>query len=365
MKKIEKNSLFLFTESDTLLLPFYAILFPNGIKETSFPLLFSQYSKNVTQEGIVVTVYLDVIWGLNFMFDTLLLYLTAIVLKRSPSKWRIILGGLLGSTIILLAFTPLHTYSSNPLAKLFFSILMVLTVFGFKRFRYFTTGLMTFYLTTFLVGGSLIGVHYFINFDFQLSNSVFLSSVKGFGDPISWLFVLLGFPIAWYLSKSNFDRIEITKIQYDQLVTVKIVMNDLKIQCKGLVDSGNQLYDPISKLPVMFVSLKNLQDEVEPAIVQLAQNVDSVLFGNETLPQSIEGRMKIIPYKVVGKEHQLIIALKPDEIIIEMEHEKIVTSKGLISFTMQELSSDDSFHCIVHPKLLTGSKSSSSTSKVS
>ena len=312
-----------------------------------------------------MTVYLDVIWALNFLFDTLLLYLTAIILRRSVSKWRLLLGGLLGSTIILLAFTPLHSFSSNPFTKLLFSIFMVFTVFGFKRFRYFSTGLMTFYLTTFLLGGSLIGIHYFVNFDFQLSTSVLLASVKGFGDPISWLFVVLGFPLAWHFSKSNFDKIETTKIHYDQLVSVTIVINELKFHCKGLVDSGNQVYDPISKLPVMFVSLKNRIDELDPAIQQLALDADDVLFGTKKIPEQLEGKMRIIPCKVVGKEHQLIIALKPDEIIIELQQERIVTKKGLISFTMQELSSDDSFQCIVHPKLLAGSKSGSSTTKVS
>ncbi|MEH7084530.1 sigma-E processing peptidase SpoIIGA, partial [Neobacillus drentensis] len=33
-------------------------------------------------ERKLVTIYLDVIWALNLLFDSLLLYLTAIFLKR-------------------------------------------------------------------------------------------------------------------------------------------------------------------------------------------------------------------------------------------------------------------------------------------
>ncbi|MBP2240045.1 stage II sporulation protein GA (sporulation sigma-E factor processing peptidase) [Cytobacillus eiseniae] len=299
-------------------------------------------------------VYLDIIWALNFLFDSLLLYLTAIILKRDVRFWRIFTGGLIGSMIILLSITPFDAYSGHPIVKLIFSVVMVLTVFGFKRIRYFFSGLFTFYLITFLIGGSLIGVHYFIQFDFQLSSSVLLASVKGFGDPISWLFVLLGFPIAWHFSKRNMEGIEMTKIRYDSLVRVIITINNKDYHFKGLVDSGNQLYDPISKMPVMFISIKDQQGDFPVQLMKIAQNPEKIILGNERIDSDWEHKMRVIPYSVVGQEHQLIIALKPEKIVIEKDNEFYCVDKGLISFTIQQLSSDDAFQCIVHPKMLTG-----------
>ena len=301
-------------------------------------------------------VYLDIIWALNFLFDSLLLYLTAVILKRDIKLWRLFTGGLIGSSIILLSLTPLNTFTSHPFSKLLFSIFMILTVFGFKRFRYFINGLMTFYLTTFLIGGTLIGVHYFIKFDFKLSSSVMLASVKGFGDPISWVFVLIGFPLAWHFSKRNMDRIEMTKIQYDSLIKVIVSINGELFRFKGLIDSGNQLYDPISKMPVMFISLKNRDEDFPDDIVKIAQNPESVILGEEMISPDWEYRMRIVPYKVVGQEHQLIIAIKPDYIVLEKENDLLKVEKGLVSFSMQQLSTDDAFQCIVHPKMLTTTK---------
>lgn len=308
-----------------------------------------------------MTVYLDVIWALNVLFDSLLLFLTAIILKRQVSKWRIFCGGLLGSIIVLLAVTPIHHLSGHPFSKLLFSIFMVLIAFGYKRFRYFISGLMTFYFTTFLVGGALIGTHYFVHFDFELSSSVMLASVKGFGDPISWLFVLLGFPIAWHFSKSNIDRVETVKIQANHLVKVRVEFEEIILELTGLVDSGNQLYDPISKAPVMFVSIKKYIEEIPESIVRIVDNPDSVMFGSEHIPTNLEGKMRIIPCKVVGKEHQLMIAFKADKIVIEQDDHCYIRKNDLISFTMQELSSEDSFQCIVHPKMLSGPKECTTT----
>ena len=263
-----------------------------------------------------MAVYLDIIWLLNFLFDSLLLYLTALILKRDFRYWRLFLGGLIGSFIILLSITPLNAYSSHPIIKLLFSVLMIISVFGYKRFKYFFSNLMVFYLITFLVGGSIIGIHYFLQFDMHLSSSVFLANVKGFGDPISWLFIVIGFPLAWHFTKKNFDRIETVKIQSHQLMNLEIMIGENTYSFKGLVDSGNQLFDPISKMPVMFVSVKNLIEELPEDLKSITLNSEQLMMGSEEIAHEWEHRMRIIPYKVMGQEHQLIIALKPDKIIL-------------------------------------------------
>jgi stage II sporulation protein GA (sporulation sigma-E factor processing peptidase) len=301
-----------------------------------------------------LAVYLDVIWLLNFMFDSFLLYLTALILKRDIVYWRIFVGGFVGSIIILLSITPLNGFSGHPIVKLLFSVVMILIVFGFKRFKYFISGLMIFYLVTFLVGGSLIGAHYFIQFDMNLTSSVALASVKGFGDPISWLFVVLGFPIVWHFSRKSFE--EVAKIQHSQLVMVSILIDGQRFHFKGLVDSGNQLYDPISKMPVMFVSINKIADDLPTELRKIAVDSELVMMGKQPISPEWENRIRIIPYKVMGRDHQLIIALKPEQIQIMHNEEILTIEKGLVSFTMQQLSSDDAFQCIVHPKMLNETK---------
>lgn len=315
--------------------------------------------------GNCLTVYLDVIWALNLLFDSLLLYLTAIFLKIRIRFWRLLAGGFIGSLIILLSFTPLNAYSSHPLSKLFFSIVMVLAAFGYKRISFFIKGLMTLYVSTFLIGGALIGAHYFIQFDSKLTTKVLLSNVKGYGDPISWLFVLIGFPIAWHFSKKNVEGMEMTKIQFDQIVKVTLTIDTETFIFKGLVDSGNQLYDPLSRLPVMFVSIKNQMEVISEPIKKMANDPESLLMGNSEFPFEWQNRLRIVPYHVVGQENQLIVAVKPDSILIEQNANQYLCEKGLVSFTMQQLSADDAFECIVHPKMLTGPKQRGEAVKVS
>ncbi|MDQ6596879.1 sigma-E processing peptidase SpoIIGA [Bacillus salipaludis] len=305
-------------------------------------------------------VYLDVIWALNLLFDTLLLYLTAIFLKRKIRLWRLLSGGFIGSLIILLSFTPIHAFSNHPITKLLFSVLMILATFGYKRLVYFIKALMTLYVSTFLIGGALIGAHYFLQ-----TESILLAGLKGFGDPISWLFVFIGFPIAWHFSKKNVEGMEMTKIQFDQIVSVNLTINSETYAFKGLVDSGNQVYDPLTRLPVMFISIKNQMEVMSEPIKRMAANSETLLMGEEELPSEWQNKLRIIPFRVVGQEHQLIMAVKPDSILIEKNGDCFLCEKGLVSFTMQELSPDDAFQCIVHPKMLTGPRQPGNTEKVS
>ncbi|WML28407.1 sigma-E processing peptidase SpoIIGA [Neobacillus sp. OS1-33] len=312
-----------------------------------------------------MTIYLDVIWALNLFFDSLLLYLTAIFLKREVKLARLFAGGFIGSLIILLSFTPLNVYTSHPISKFLFSIVMVLIAFGYKRLTFFFKALMTLYVSTFLIGGALMGTHYFIQYDSELTTRVLMTSVKGFGDPISWLFVFIGFPVAWHFSRKNIESMEMTKIQFDQIVKVTVKIDNETLTLKGLVDSGNQLYDPLSKLPVMFVSIKNQLDTISGIIRKLADDPDALINGSGELPEEWQNRLRIIPTRVIGQEHQLIIAVKPESILIEHNGTQYLCEKGLVSFTIKQLSSEDAFQCIVHPKMLTGQKHQTDTVKVS
>jgi stage II sporulation protein GA (sporulation sigma-E factor processing peptidase) len=349
-----ENSVFLITESDTLQPCKYVILFRK-----------QKGKADNLKGGSWLTIYLDVIWALNLFFDSLLLYLTAIFLKREIKLGRLLAGGLIGSMIILLSFTPLNVYTSHPISKFMFSILMVLTTFGFKRMTFFIKALMTLYVSTFLIGGALMGAHYFIQYDSELTTKVLMTSVKGFGDPISWVFVLIGFPVAWHFSRKNVESMEMTKIQFDQIVKVTVQIENETLTFKGLVDSGNQLYDPLSKLPVMFVSIKNQLDTIPETIQKLADDPEILLKGSGEIPEEWQSRLRIIPTRVIGQEHQLIIAVKPESILIEHNGTQYLCEKGLVSFTIKQLSNEDAFQCIVHPKMLTGHKQQTETVKVS
>ncbi|MFD1735733.1 sigma-E processing peptidase SpoIIGA [Bacillus salitolerans] len=297
-----------------------------------------------------MTVYLDAIWLLNLCIDASLLLLTAVILKRQVSKWRLFLSAFIGSTVVLFIVTPYFTIVNHPSMKLMYSIIMILTAFGFKRFRYFMQALLTFYFSTFLLGGGMVGVHFFLNSEFEVLNGVMATKSSGLGSPISWGFVLIGFPILWYFSKSRIEDIEIRQVHIDQLVDVSVSIETSTISLKGLVDTGNQLYDPITKTPVMILDINRAKGFLPVEIIEKSDNLDSMTTVQTNHPW--ESRLRIIPYRGVGQNHEFLIALKPDMVQIRKGHEVIDIHKVLIGLSQISLSSDDEFDCIIHPKML-------------
>ncbi|KZR57302.1 sigma-E processing peptidase SpoIIGA [Bacillus badius] len=299
-----------------------------------------------------VVLYLDALWLLNLLADSLLLWMTAIFLKR-PVKWhRLLLGGGIGSASILMMVTPFAEAAGHPLAKIALSAAMVFAVFGYRRWKYFFVNLMAFYFSTFLTGGMLLGAHYFIQFDMQLESNLFLAGLKGFGDPVSWIFVMFGLPVAFYFARSRAGDFETAKLQHDQLLDVKVVINNVEFLLKGLVDTGNQLHDPISKAPVMFVSIAGLEEKLPEEVIKAAEQPEVLLFQDEYLPKEWLNKMRLIPAKSVGKAHQLLPAFKPDDVKISNHKKSVAVPKVLVVFTSMNLSSDGQFSCILHPKMV-------------
>ncbi|MFJ7638685.1 sigma-E processing peptidase SpoIIGA [Peribacillus sp. NPDC097224] len=301
-----------------------------------------------------MTLYLDVIWLLNWLFDCLLLYWTAIILKRRVALWRVCAGGLIGSLIIVLAFTPFYAMADQFYIKIAFSLFMVLATFGFIRFNHFLKSLATLYFVTFLSGGILLGLHYLFEYQIVSKNPGQYAGINRFGDPVSWIFVMVGFPLAWQFSKRTLEGMEMTKLTHEQLVSVTVKVSEFEGTFQGLVDSGNQLYDPITRSPVMIISLSGDEAGIPSDMVELFKNPDILVRQEEQPEYTWTGRMRVIPYKVVGHEHQLLTAIKPDFIKISQGENEYQVKQGLVSFTFQQLSADNSYQSIVHPKMLTG-----------
>jgi stage II sporulation protein GA (sporulation sigma-E factor processing peptidase) len=208
-----------------------------------------------------------------------------------------------------------------------------------------------FYFTTFAIGGGLIAVHFLLQNPIGLSEGGLLTFNSGYGDPISIIFILVGFPIIWLFTKRRMDKHAVEKIRYDEMCPVSIQINHTTYSTIGYIDSGNQLVDPISKHPVSICDEQFLKQWFSKDEWQGLEKAHRELNFNK-IPAVWEKRIRLIPYQGVEGKSNFLLALKPDKLIVYYGQEKIVTRKVLIGIQFARLTKDEAYHCLLQPQII-------------
>lgn len=83
------------------------------------------------------------------------------------------------------------------------------------------------------------------------------------------------------------------------------------IRLKGLVDSGNQLYDPMTKTPVMIVQADQLMSICGEPFIELMKQSHPVEVMQKLDDQfPLLDRLRLVPYRAVGHDHGFLLMLK-------------------------------------------------------
>ncbi|SFD82412.1 sporulation factor SpoIIGA. Unknown type peptidase. MEROPS family U04 [Lentibacillus persicus] len=298
-----------------------------------------------------MTIYLDAVWLLNFFLDLMLLMLTQTLAKDSTRKLRIVVGAFIASLAVPLTIYYPDSFIASLIGKLMFSIIIIVCSFHIRSLYQMIKLLLLFYFVTFTIGGGLIAIHFLFQSPFSITANGILTVSSGYGDPVSWLFVVIGFPVVWYFTKMRMDKHATEKIRYDQLCQVTIQIEQVSKTTTAYIDSGNQLTDPISNKPVIICDEYFLKqwftDDEWDMLKQAHTHLDF-----EKLPAGWEKRIQIVPFQGVEGNRTFMMAIKPDNVSIVYNTEEIMTRKVLIGIQFAVLTKDQSYHCLLHPKII-------------
>ena len=88
-----------------------------------------------------MTIYLDLLFLLNFIYDLLLLLTVSVTLKRNTKFKRILLGSFFGAISTFIILIPLNKYLLLIL-KILSSVIMLVITYSFKNIKYFLNNLL-------------------------------------------------------------------------------------------------------------------------------------------------------------------------------------------------------------------------------
>lgn len=184
-------------------------------------------------------MYIDLFFIFNFIIDFIITLSVSIILKRKSSYIRMILSSLLGGVSSLLLFTSLNKI----LIEIISIILMVVISFGYKGIRYVIKNILYMYILSTLLGGIIY------LFNIKVSNNVFLSYL---------IIIIIAIEVMVLYIKENKKMKNIYNNYYK--VDIYFKSND-KLSLIGFIDTGNNLYDPYKKRPIILISNKYYRDD--------------------------------------------------------------------------------------------------------
>ncbi|QKG84762.1 sigma-E processing peptidase SpoIIGA [Kroppenstedtia pulmonis] len=297
-----------------------------------------------------MVVYADAVFLLNLCIDFLLLWLTTVIRRQRTSFWRILSAAFLGACFALAhlfqSLLPLTTL----LGKLIFSLVMVWVAMGFKGPVSFLRNLGVFYLISFITGGGMFALHYFLSGNPELTGGVIATDSSGWGISVSWIFILLAFPMVWLYARAGLQTLEERQGVNRYLTKVRIQLEESRLECTGLIDTGNQLRDPITRTPVMMVELREMEEVLPREIVTMVKTQNwlnkSADLGGWAL------RIRLVPFRGAASKGGILLAIKPDRVDVWQKNKWYQTEQVLIGLDQGQLSSDGTYHAILHPACL-------------
>lgn len=234
---------------------------------------------------MVYTVYLDLLFILDFIIDYLLLYATGKISGARIKRYRLVLAAFTGALLSLVSFFVPDTNG------LFFTVAAgIITVFIAYGKRWKIS--LLFFGVSALFGGMTFAINYLMGSEDALNISVgaLLSA-----SAISYIIILIAF------------RKSATGITKKEYVHIEIEKDGKKAAFYALVDSGNSLCDPVSNTPVLIVEW----DAIEMLFKKQWKNLPAeelVLRGN--------GKFRLVPYTTVGGSG-ILAAFKADRVTVD------------------------------------------------
>lgn len=235
-----------------------------------------------------MTLYVDVLFAINFSMDFLSLYLTGRLLRKKIYKIRIIIAALIGGLYGILEFF----LTLSPLISSFISVLisLLMCLFAFKSSKIigFISSIIVFWGVSASLGGIMSLIFNFMNkLFYQYINQYSYDEV--YSGARFFIIASLSVLIAMLVNKIILNKKEVKEVE------VEIIFRGRNYKIKGFCDSGNLVKEPISGRSVILVS----------CLSELGKVIE-----NEK-----EISKRYVPYSVVNGEG-ILKGIIPEKIII-------------------------------------------------
>jgi len=268
-----------------------------------------------------MTIYADVIFFENIFMNSIILLATGIILKNKIRIWGNLIASTLGSIYAIVLYVYKMDIYSNVFLKVLLSVAIVYIAFKPANFKSFFKYILIFYLTSFTFGGVAFALLYFVRpQDILFQNGVLIGVY-----PIK--IILAGGIVGFIIITIAFKNIKGKLTHKDMYCILKISLSKTTREITSIIDTGNFLRDPITKMPVVVVENQKLRGLFPDVVLD---NVKDIINGKEIELGEFSSKIRVIPFKSLGKENGILLGIKIDEVKVIYQEEDFTTKNVII-----------------------------------
>lgn len=258
-----------------------------------------------------MVVYLDILMLENFLVNLFLLRITIQTIKKHTSTLRLLIASVLGSLYVLTVLMPWLKFFTTTPFKIIVAFFMILITLGYRDLKGVFKGTAIFILYSMLLAG--------VTFYLALQDNSALSS-GAIIYSFSYKNILLALMILYLMVNRIIMYVKERKLLTSYVYDIEITVNGIKTMVKTFLDTGNELREPVTNLPVIIV--------------------EKQLFKCVNLERYNTYR---IPYAVVSGYGGNLIGIKPDSIKINLDG-NLKEEKVILAFSDKKLSRHNDYN---------------------
>lgn len=298
------------------------------------------------------TVYLDEVFLGNWLMNFAILWVTARFGRLTVSVGRLGAAAAVGAVYALAVFFPAGYMLLGAPVKILVSLLMTACAFAPLSWRRFLTAVFIFYLASFALGGLVFGIGYFLGGTGL--HQVFPGG-PNFPQRYLWPAVLGALAAAWVAGRVGAVYLRRRALQNLFAIPVVVTCEGKRVTVKGLVDTGNQLCDPLTSRPVIVVETEALRDLLPrelPGLLAGEQGPDLHALAASVADRGWATRFRLIPYRSLGQTGGLLPGFRPDKVELRYGGELVAVPGVVVALYDRKLSADEDYRALLSPMLL-------------
>ncbi len=280
-----------------------------------------------------MSVYIEYVILDNFVITYMLAALTYRILLKRVAKLRTLIASVVG-TGVAVAYPFVKGDVWVILLKLGLYVVLCLILF-LKKQKFFLCSL-TFLGLTFLFGGLMFGIGFAV-----CKDAATAMRVSPLDFPVS--IVIIGAFLCYIAARKiavRFHRVkDLGGVIYD--FSLSLLGNTMKF--RGLLDTGNRLYDKSSGLPVVILSAKSLMGLISDEQFR-------IMFSGKG--ESLQRGAHYMEIGTVAGGKNRILLLKPESFVLYSKTEGNILYDVMVGVSFSPIRDAVGYDAILHPALV-------------